>query len=48
MSYGVTYMWNLKSDSNRFKWTYLQNRNKLRDIEKKLTVAKGERREGIY
>ena len=28
---GITYMWTLK-----FKWTYLQNRNRLTDIEKKL------------
>ena len=38
-------MWNLKSASNRFKWTYLQNRNKLRDIENKLTVIKRKRGE---
>ena len=32
------YMWNLKK---WYKWTYLQNRNRLTDIEKKLTVTKG-------
>ena len=26
-----------------YKWTYLQNRNRLTDIENKLTVTKGER-----
>ena len=26
-----------------YKWTYLQNRNRLTDIENKLTVPKGER-----
>ena len=31
----------LKKDTN--KWTYLQNRNRLTDIENKLMVTKGER-----
>ena len=36
-------MWNLKYDIN-----YLRNRNRLTDIENRLTVAKGERiREGM-
>ena len=39
ISYDVTYTWNLK---NWNKWTYLQNRNRLTDIENKLTVTKGE------
>ena len=30
-----------------YKWTYLQNRNRLRDIENKLMVTKGERGGGI-
>ena len=34
ISYDITYMWNLKK---RYKWTYLQNRNRLTDIENKLT-----------
>ena len=40
ISYDITYMWNLilKND----KWTYLQNRNRLIDIEDKLMVTKGE------
>ena len=39
ISYDITYMWNLKK---RYKWTYIQNRNKLTDIDKKLMVTKGE------
>ena len=37
------YMWNLKK--KRYKWTYLQNRNRPTDIdrENKLMVTKGER-----
>ena len=45
ISYDITYMWNLifkKWD----KWTYLQNRNRLTDIENKLTVTKGEKEGG--
>ena len=37
--YDITYMWNLK------KWdkgTYLQNRNRLRDVENKLMVTERE------
>ena len=33
-------MWNLKK---RYKWTYLQNRNRLTDIENKLMVTEVER-----
>ena len=40
MSYDITYMWNLKI---WYKWTNLQNRNRLTDIENKLMVTKGER-----
>ena len=42
ISYDVTYMWNLK----KYKWTYLQNRNRPTDIKNKLMVTKGERGEG--
>ena len=39
ISYDITYMWNLKKWN---KWTYLQNRNKLIDIEKKnLQLSQG-------
>ena len=37
--YGITYMWNLKCDTNN----YLQNRNRLTDIENQLMITKGER-----
>ena len=38
ISYDIAYMWNLKK---RYKWTYLQNRNRLTDIENKVMVTKG-------
>ena len=38
--YDITYMWNLKIG---YKWTYLQNRNRLADIENKAMVTKGSR-----
>ena len=44
ISYDITYMWNLKK---WYKWSYLQNRNGLTDIENKLMVTKGERGGGI-
>ena len=34
------YMWNLKK---RVQWTYLQNRNRVTDVENKLMVTKWER-----
>ena len=39
MSYDITYMCNLKKYC---KWIYLQNRNRLTDIENKVTVTKGD------
>ena len=30
------------------KWTYLQNRNRLTDIENQLMVTRKEREKGIY
>ena len=33
--YGITYMWISK------KWCYLQNRNRLTDIENKCMITKG-------
>ena len=36
--YDITYMWNLKKG---YKWTYLQNRNRVTDVENKLMVTKG-------
>ena len=38
--YDITYMWNLKKG---YKWTHLQNRNRLTDFENKLVVTKGDR-----
>ena len=40
LSYDITYMESKKK--KWYKWTYLQNRNRLTDLEDKLTVAKGE------
>ena len=44
----MTHMWHLRKD----KWTYLQNRNRLKDLGENLWLAKGkgERRDklGIY
>ena len=34
----ITYMWNLKK---RYKWTYLQNRNRLADIENNYGYQRG-------
>ena len=42
--YDIAYMWNLKQ---WYKWTYLQNRNRLIDIGNKLMVTKGRRRVGV-
>ena len=39
-SYNITYMWNPKK---LYKWIYLQNRNKVTNVENKLTVTEGER-----
>ena len=36
-SYGITYIWNLKK---RYKRTYSQSRNRLRDTENKLWLPK--------
>ena len=33
VSYDITYMWNLKKG---FKWAYIQNRNRVTDVENKL------------
>ena len=39
----ITYMWNLKK---WYKWTYLQNRNRLTDIENKHGYQRGKSGEG--
>ena len=43
--YDITYMWNVKKKKKWYKWIYLQNRNRLTEIENKLMVTKGEREE---
>ena len=45
LSHVITYMWNFKK---RYKWTYLQNINRLTDKENEIVVIEGERREGRY
>ena len=42
-TYDIIYRWNEKS----YKWTFLQIRNRLTDIENKLIVTKAEMRRGI-
>ena len=41
ISYDVAYMWNLKKKG--YKLTYLQNRNKVTNVENKLMVTTGKR-----
>ena len=38
MSYDIAYMWNLKK---WYKWSYLQNRNRVTDVENKFMVTRG-------
>ena len=38
----ISYMWNLKKKKD-YKWTYLQNRNSLTDIESQPVVTKADR-----
>ena len=40
ISYDIAYMHNLKK---RYKWTYLQNRNRQTDLENKFMVMRGRR-----
>ena len=42
ISYNITYMWNL---GKWYRWTYLQSRNRVTDIENKFKVTKGSRSE---
>ena len=37
ISYDITYMWNLKT---WYKWTHLQNKNRLTDLENQFMVTK--------
>ena len=41
ISYDIVYMRNLKK-IKWYKWTYLQNRNRLTDLENEVMVTKGE------
>ena len=38
ISHDITSIWNLKKG---YKWTYLQNRNRVTDVEYKLMVTRG-------
>ena len=38
ISYDTAYMWNLKKG---YKWTYLQNRSRVTDVESELMVTSG-------
>ena len=44
ISYDIAYMWNLKKG---YKWTYLQSRNRVTDVENKLMVTKWGRGGGM-
>ena len=44
ISYNITYMWNLEK---WYRWTYLQSKNRVTDVENKLTVPKGGLRAGM-
>ena len=39
VSHDIIYLWNL---TKWYKWSYLQNRNRLTDTESKFTVTKGD------
>ena len=41
ISYEFTHLWNLIKKKKGYKWTYLQNFNRLIDIENKIKVPKG-------
>ena len=43
ISYNIAHMWNL---TKGYKWTYLQNRNIVTDVENKLMVTGGKGGEG--
>ena len=43
ISYDTACMWNLKIIIIRYKWTFLQNRNRLTDIENKHGYQNGKR-----
>ena len=41
ISYDNAYMWNLKN--KWYKWTYVQSRNRVTDVENKLMITKGKK-----
>ena len=41
--HNIAYMWSKKK---LYKWTYLQNRNRVMDVENKHAATKGEKMEG--
>ena len=43
ISYDAAHMWNLKKG---YKWIYIQNRNRITDVENKRMVTRGEGGEG--
>ena len=47
--YHITYMWNLKQQQQQkkkqYEWTYLQNRNKVTDVENKCMITRGKEKE---
>ena len=43
IAYDITYIWNLKQ---WYKWTYLQNRNRVTNVKSNLIVTRGVRGEG--
>ena len=38
ISYDIAYMWNLKKG---YKWTYLQNRSRVTDVENRFMLTRG-------
>ena len=44
-SYDIAYMWNIRKG---YKWTYLQNRNRVTYVENKLIVTRGKGGGGIH
>ena len=43
----ISHMGGIKKKYIWYKWTYWQNRNRLRDIENKLMVTKGEKEQRL-
>ena len=43
--YDITYMWNLKKNTNEYIYIYAKS-SRLTDIKSKLVITKGEKKEG--